>query len=208
MSDLNKIRNHIEEGKVKLISDCVHSALNSGHKPQSILKAMIKSMETVGKNFSEGKLFLPEIQNSTRAMRKGVEFLRPLLWETSPGACVIGSVEGDFHDVGKNMVLIMLESLGLEMIDLGVNVSKEEFIKAIEEKKDVVLVAASAFLPNNMPALKSTVKAVKARYSHIPVLVGGSFVTEELAKEIAADGFACDAVSSAAVGKRLISKEY
>ena len=207
MTGLNEIRNDIKEGKVKLISDSVQSALDGGHNPESILKAMIESMKIVGKSFSEGKLFLPEIQNSTRTMRKGVEILRPFLWKNSPGACVIGSVEGDFHDVGKNMVLIILESLGLEMIDLGVNVPKQQFIKAIDENEYVVLVAASAFLPNNMPALKSTVQEIKATYPHIPIMVGGSFVTEELAKEIGADGFACDAVSSATVANRLISKE-
>jgi len=86
MTHLNEIRNYIEEGKVKWISDSVQSALDDGHNPESILKAMIESMKIVGKSFSEGKLFLPEIQNSSRAMRKGVELLRPFLWKNSPGA--------------------------------------------------------------------------------------------------------------------------
>ena len=204
MSDLDKIRSHIEKGKVKFISHSIQSALDGGHKAESILKIMIESVESMGKDFSEEKIFLSELQISMKVMRKGIEVLRPYLWKKSPGTCIIGSVEGDFHDIGKNMVLTMLESLGLEMIDLGVNVLKEQFVKAIDENEHIVLVAASAFLLNNMPALKSTVESIKRTYPHIPIMVGGAFVTEKIAKEIGADGFACDAVSSAAVANRLI----
>lgn len=204
MSNLNEIQNHIKKGKVKFINNSIQSALDSGHSPESIVKAMIESIESIGKDFSEGKLFLSELQMSMKVMRKGIELLRPYLWKKSPGVCVIGSVEGDLHDIGKNMVLIMLESLGLDMIDLGVNVLKEQFVKAIDENEHVVLVAASAFLPNNMPELASTVDSIKTTFPHIPIMVGGSFVTEEIAKEIGADGFACDAISSVAVASRLI----
>jgi methanogenic corrinoid protein MtbC1 len=168
---------------------------------------MIASMGVVGEKFSAGEIFVPEMLIAAKAMSKGVDVLKPVMagdGTSSLGTCVMGTVAGDLHDIGKNLVVMMLESSGFTMVDLGVDVPAEKFVEAIKENENVVLVACSGLLTTTMPALKEAVQTVKAAFPDMKVIVGGAPVTQEYADEIGADGYAPDAGSSASKAKALL----
>ena len=169
---------------------------------------MIEGMGVVGDKFSSGEIFVPEMLVAARAMQKGVEVLKPLLageGSVSLGTCIIGTVAGDLHDIGKNLVNLMIESAGFDMIDLGVDVPKEKFIETIKATPNCNLVACSALLTTTMPSLEETVKAIKASgLTGFKVIVGGAPITKEFADEIGADGYAQDAGSAAVLAKEII----
>lgn len=208
MSKINEIKTNVETGKAKIIPGLVQEALNEGISAANILEAMIEAMSVVGDNFSAGEIFVPEMLVAAKAMQKGVEVLKPALagaGAVSLGKCIIGTVSGDLHDIGKNLVAIMIESTGFDVIDLGVDVSSERFIEAIKANPDVKVVACSALLTTTMPAMQETVKAIKeSGLTGFKVIVGGAPITEEFAKEIGADSFAQDAGSAAVTVKTLI----
>ncbi|MDP4128018.1 MAG: corrinoid protein [Bacillota bacterium] len=209
MAKIEEVKAKLEAGKAKLVPGLVQEALDEGNAAQDILQAMIDSMGVVGDKFSAGEVFVPEMLMAAKAMSKGVDVLKPLLTGTSTsslGTCVIGTVQGDLHDIGKNLVAMMLESTGFEMVDLGVDVSTETFVNAIKENKNVVLVACSGLLTTTIPAMKETVKTLKTcGLTGFKVIVGGAPVTQEMADEIGADGYASDAGSAAVKAKELVS---
>ena len=208
MSKIAEVKVLVETGKSKKVAAAVQEALDAGDKVQDILEAMIASMGVVGDKFSSGEIFVPEMLIAAKAMSKGVEVLKPVMAgevSNSLGTCIIGTVAGDLHDIGKNLVTMMIESTGFDMVDLGVDVPAVRFVEAVKENGNVVLVACSGLLTTTMPALKEAVQTVKAALPDMKVLVGGAPVTQAYADEIGADGYAPDAGSAAVKAKELVA---
>ena len=210
MSKLQEIADVVINGKAKLIGGLVQEALDEGNDPSAILNSMIDAMGVVGERFKNNEIFVPEMLVAARAMKKGVEVLKPHLASGSAGAAgkvIIGTVAGDLHDIGKNLVAMMIESAGFEVIDLGVDVSSDKFIEAVRSNPDTKIVACSALLTTTMPALRDTVAALNAAdfRSKIKVMVGGAPITQEFADEIGADAYTPDAASAAQKAKELAS---
>ncbi|MBU4440741.1 MAG: corrinoid protein [Acetobacterium sp.] len=208
MSKIQEVKEKVEIGKTKLVPGLVQEALDEGNAPGEILQAMVESMSVVGEKFSSGEIFVPEMLIAAKAMSKGVDVLRPLMagdTSASLGTCIIGTVAGDLHDIGKNLVSMMIESAGFTMVDLGVDVPAEKFVEAVKENENVTLVACSGLLTTTMPALKEAVQTIKASGLNVKVIVGGAPVTPEYATEIGADGFAPDAGSAAVKAKELVA---
>jgi methanogenic corrinoid protein MtbC1 len=209
MVKIGEVQKNIETGKTKLIQGLVQEALDEGNKPGEILDAMVETMSIVGDKFSAGTIFVPEMLIAAKAMAKGVEVLKPHLTgqaSMSLGTCIIGSVQGDLHDIGKNLVCMMIESAGFNMVDLGVDVPSEKFIQAIKENDDVTLVACSGLLSTTMPAMKETVESIKTSgLNGFKVMVGGAPVTSAYAEEIGADAYAPDAGSAATMAKEIVA---
>lgn len=201
----------VEAGKAKIVGGLVQEALDAGCDPTEVLNAgMIDAMSVVGEKFKNNEIFVPEMLVAARAMKKGVEVLKPHLASGSAGAAgkmILGTVAGDLHDIGKNLVGMMIESAGFEVIDLGVDVPIEKFIEAVNANPDVKIVGCSALLTTTMPALRDTVKALnEASFrSNIKVMVGGAPITQEFADEIGADAYTADAASAAQKAKELVS---
>lgn len=209
MSKIEEVKANVEIGKTKLVPGLVQEALDEGHSAMDILQVMVDAMGIVGDRFSSGTIFVPEMLIAAKAMSKGVEVLKPSLageGSTSLGTCIIGTVQGDLHDIGKNLVAMMVESAGFDIVDLGVDVSIEKFITAVKENEAVKLVACSGLLSTTMPAMKATVEALKnCGLEGFKVLVGGAPVTQEFATEIGADAYASDAGSAAVKAKALVT---
>jgi methanogenic corrinoid protein MtbC1 len=208
MSKIEDVKVLVETGKSKKVAAAVQEALDAGDKAQDILDAMIASMGVIGDKFSTGEIFVPEMLIAAKAMSKGVEVLKPVMAgdvSNSLGTCIIGTVAGDLHDIGKNLVTMMIESAGFDMVDLGVDVPAVRFVEAVEENDNVVLVACSGLLTTTMPALKEAVQTVKAALPEMKVMVGGAPVTQVYAEEIGADGYAPDAGSAAVKAKELVA---
>jgi len=208
MSKIAEVKAKVEAGKSKLVPGLVQEALDTGSAPGEILQAMVDSMGVVGDKFSSGEIFVPEMLIAAKAMSKGVEVLKPLMagdGSTSLGTCIIGTVAGDLHDIGKNLVAMMIESAGFDMVDLGVDVPADTFVQAVKDNVNVKLVACSGLLTTTMPALKEAVQTIKAAYPEMKVIVGGAPVTPEYAVEIGADGYAPDAGSAAVKAKELVT---
>ena len=210
MTKLNEISTAVENGKTKLVAGLVQEAVDEGFKAAEILDSMVSAMGVVGDNFSKGEIFVPEMLMAAKAMNKGVEVIQPLLageGAESLGKCIIGTVEGDLHDIGKNLVTLMIGAAGFDMIDLGVDVSTDKFIAAVKENPDVKIVALSALLTTTMPAMQETAKAlneIKGDYNY-KLMVGGAPITKEFADSIGADGWAPDAGAAALEAKSLIA---
>ncbi len=208
MAKIDDVRANVEIGKTKLVPILVQDALNEGNSAMAILQAMVDGMGVVGDKFSTGEIFVPEMLIAAKAMSKGVEVLKPHLAgeaSLSLGTCIIGTVQGDLHDIGKNLVAMMVGSAGFNVIDLGVDVPAEKFITAIKENTAVNLVACSGLLSTTMPAMKETVRALKTcGLTGFKVMVGGAPVTPEFAAEIGADAYAPDAGSAALKAKELV----
>lgn len=209
MSKIEEVKLNVEKGKTKLVAGLVQEALDEGNNAEDILQAMVNAMGVVGVKFSAGELFVPEMLIAAKAMSKGVDVLRPHLASESTsslGTCVIGTVQGDLHDIGKNLVAMMIESAGFKVVDLGIDVSAEKFVTAVKENENVTLVACSGLLTTTMTAMKEIVTALKSSGSTgFKVIVGGAPVTAEYATEIGADGFAPDAGSAAVKAKELVT---
>ena len=209
MAKVNDVKAHVEKGKTKIVPTLVQEALNEGSSPGEILDAMVAGMEVVGDQFSAGTLFVPEMLMAAKAMAKGVEVLKPHMAgeaATSLGTCIIGTVKGDLHDIGKNLVGMMIESAGFSLVDLGVDVAAETFVQAIRENENVTLVACSGLLSTTMPALKAAVSTIKASgLTGFKVIVGGAPVTQAFADEIGADAYAPDAGSAVIKAKEIVA---
>ena len=211
MSKIQEIANTVESGKVKLIEALVQEALDSGEDANAILnEGMIAAMGVVGAKFQSNEIFVPEMLVAAKTMKKGVEILRPHLAGDSVGKngkYIIGTVAGDLHDIGKNLVALMIESAGFEVIDLGVDVPAEKFVEAIKSNPDCKVVGASALLTTTMDALKNTVKVIidNGCKSQVKIMVGGAPITPEFADEIGADAYTADAGSAAVKAVQLVS---
>jgi 5-methyltetrahydrofolate--homocysteine methyltransferase len=208
-SELKLIYQSILEGDMEAAPHHVRSALESGFEPDLILnRGMIDAMSEVGRLFEGGEYYVPEMLISARAMQASLSVLKPYLVESGIkpiGTVVIGTVQGDLHDIGKNLVAIMMEGAGFDVVDLGVNVSAEQYIAAIREQK-VHIVALSALLTTTMPKMKSTIEALRKAGidKSIKIMVGGAPVTAEYAETIGADGYAVDASRAASLAKSFI----
>ena len=210
MAKLDELKVAVEKGKAKLVPGLVQATLDEGTAPADALNAMIDSMGVVGENFKNGTIFVPEMLIAAKAMKKGVEVLKPLLASGEAGAkgkVIIGTVAGDLHDIGKNLVAMMIESTGFEVIDLGVDVPVEKFLSAYEANPDTKIIACSALLTTTMPALKDTVTAINAAAwrGNVKVMVGGAPITQAFADEIGADAYTPDAASAAAKASELVA---
>lgn len=211
MAGIKEVYDLVEKGKAKVVGAAVQEALDAGCDPNEILnEGMIKAMDTVGEKFKNGEIFVPEMLVAARAMKKGVEVLKPHLATGAAGAAgkaIIGTVARDLHDIGKNLVCMMMESAGFEVIDLGVDVPKEKFVEAYEANPDTKIIGCSALLTTTMPALKETVALLNEApfRSKVKVMVGGAPITQEFADEIGADAYTEDAASCAKRAKELAS---
>ena len=209
MAGIQEVYAIVEKGKAKVIANAVQEALDAGCDPTEILNdGMIKAMDAVGEKFKNGEIFVPEMLVAARAMKKGVEVLKPHLATGAAGAAgnvIIGTVAGDLHDIGKNLVSMMLESAGFEVIDLGVDVPKEKFVEAYEANPDTKIICCSALLTTTMPALKDAVALInEASFRpNVKVMVGGAPITQAFADEIGADAYTEDAASCAKKAREL-----
>ena len=205
-----KVSELVIKGKAKLITAAVAEAVEAGCAPEEILNAMIGAMDVVGENFKNGTIFVPEMLIAAKAMKKGVETLKPHLAAGAAGALgkvIIGTVAGDLHDIGKNLVIMMIESTGFEVVDLGIDVPVEKFIAAAEANPDVKIIACSALLTTTMPALQATVEAINAApwRANVKVMIGGAPITQEFADSVGADAYTPDAASAAKKAKELVA---
>lgn len=211
MLKIDEIASAIETGKVKTIADIVLEAVSTGENPMEILNdGMIRAMRVIGERFSRGEAFVPEMLISARTMKKGLDALKPYLSKgatAANGKVIIGTVSGDVHDIGKNLVAMMIESAGFEVIDLGIDVSAEQFVRSIRENEDVRVVALSTLLTTTMPAMRNILSELNrlTNRNDFRVMVGGAPISEEFARQIGADGFAADAASAAALAKVFVS---
>jgi 5-methyltetrahydrofolate--homocysteine methyltransferase len=208
--DLTPIKQAVIEGDDKQLTDLVRRALDEGHSAESLLNdALIVGMGEVGALFEQGEYFVPELLLSARAMQGAMEVLRPLLSASSYqplGKVVMGTVQGDLHDIGKKLVAMMLEGSGFEVIDLGTDVAPDRFVEKVEESGAQV-VGLSALLTTTLPAMEATVSALReAGPVRVKVMIGGAPVTSAFASSIGADGYAPDASSAVALARRLVGK--
>lgn len=209
---LKKLYDAVLEGDFEEVKTNVQASLEAGLEPGVILNdGMISAMREVGARFEAGEYYVPEMLIAARAMQSGMALLKPHLQKTerkSSGKVLLGTVKGDLHDIGKNLVGLMLEGAGYEIIDLGVDVPAEEFVKkAMELKPDIV--GMSALLTTTMPSMKTTLDALTAAglRNHIKVIIGGAPVTEAYAQQIEADGFSLDASRAVNLVNALLNGE-
>lgn len=208
MSKLEELASAVERGKSKIVPGIVQECLDEGFDPVAILNTgMIDAMSVVGENFKNGVIFVPEMLVAAKAMKKGVEVLRPYLsngGSANIGKMVMGTVYGDLHDIGKNLVIMMIESTGYEVVDLGIDVPIETFVEAANDP-EVTVVGVSALLTTTMNAMKETVAALNQspRRDKFKIMVGGAPITQAFADEIGADIYTADAASAAQAAKNL-----
>lgn len=209
MSKIQEIKELVENGKSRLIVKAVEEALESGCDAEDILnRGMIDAMVVVGERFKAHEIFVPEMMVAARTMKKGVEVLKPYLASGAAGAAgkvIIATVSGDLHDIGKNLVAMMMESAGFEVIDLGVDVPVETIIDCYLDNPDTKIICLSALLTTTMPSLRETVEALSREKfrDKVKIMVGGAPITQKFADEIGADGYSEDAASAAALARQL-----
>jgi 5-methyltetrahydrofolate--homocysteine methyltransferase len=209
MPDLQALYTAILEGDARTTKEVVQQALDEGVDPKRLLdEYMVPAMDTVGQRFEEGEYFVPELLISARAMKAALEMIRPGLVNQGAkpaGRVLIGTVRGDLHDIGKNLVAAMLEGGGFEVVDLGVDVSPDKFIENIGPGGSQII-ALSALLTTTMPGMKTTITALQEAglRDRVKVMVGGAPVTERWAHEIGADGFSESASGAVRVARDLV----
>jgi 5-methyltetrahydrofolate--homocysteine methyltransferase len=208
---LEAVYKAVMEGDASGAATQVQASLDAGVPPADILnKGCIAAMGEVGRLFEEGEMFVPEMLIAARAMQAGMNILKPHLAEgdiTSAGKVVVGTVSGDLHDIGKNLVGMMMEGAGFEIVDLGTDVKPEAFVEAVREHSPD-LIGMSALLTTTMPAMTTTIEALTEAglRDQVKVLVGGAPVTQNFADGIGADGYAPDASSAARKAKEILAK--
>jgi 5-methyltetrahydrofolate--homocysteine methyltransferase len=206
---LEKMASFLYDGEEDEVASLVKKALDDGMEPQTILAdGLIAGMDRVGVDFKAGDLFVPEVLIAARAMHAGMNILRPLLAETgavSVGTYIIGTVQGDLHDIGKNLVKMMLEGAGFDVIDLGTDVKPEAFVEAVKQHSAQVI-GMSALLTTTMVNMKTTIDAlVEAGVrDRVKVMIGGAPVTDAYARQIGADAYAPDAASAVDKAREMV----
>ena len=197
---LNEISTLLQQGRAPKVKEKVQEALDQGIAAEDILgKGLLDGMGIIGEKFKNNQVYVPEVLIAARAMNMGVEVLKPILVEQgikSKGTVVLGTVKGDQHDIGKNLVRMMMESKGLQVVDLGVNVPAEKFVEAIKESNAKV-VACSALLTTTMIEMKNIVEAVRAENLDVKIMIGGAPVTQDYCDSIGASAYSADAASAA-----------
>lgn len=210
MADLQALADAVIGGKQNDAVDLTKAALEEGVSPKEILsKGLIAGMDVVGEKFKNNEFYIPEVLVAARAMKSAMELVRPLLSEADTDAAIkvaIGTVQGDLHDIGKNLVGMMLEGAGFTILDLGVDVPPEAYIKAVKDD-GAKIIGLSALLTTTMPAMKDTIEACKEAgiRDDVIIMIGGAPVTQDYADEIGADGFAPDAASAVDKAKELLA---
>jgi 5-methyltetrahydrofolate--homocysteine methyltransferase len=196
MADLESIAGHVVDGDAETVSRLVKEALDAGVAPDVVLEAgLTAGMTVVGRRFRDNEIFVPEVLVSARAMKAGLAHLEPILSASGAqpvGTCVLGTVKGDIHDIGKNLVSMMLRGAGFTVVDLGVNVPARAFVDAVQEH-GAELVGMSALLTTTMVQMGPSVEALRADAPGVRILVGGAPVTPEFAADIGADGYGANA---------------
>ena len=211
MPDLKRLHDAVVSGDAATSHQLTQQALADGIDPlQLVNTCLVPAMDEVGRRFESNEYFVPELLISARAMKKSLELIRPLLTARGDqpiGRVAIGTVRGDLHDIGKNLVASLLEGGGFEVIDLGVNVAPEKFIETIKEK-NATIIAMSALLTTTMPAMRTTIEAIKQAgvRQKVKVLVGGAPITQKYAEEIGADGYSENAVGAVALAKKAVAR--
>ncbi|MFH0870901.1 MAG: corrinoid protein [bacterium] len=209
MVNLVEISEALINGKAPVVVDLVNKALSEGTSPQEIMnKALIPGMDVVGKKFKANEFYVPEVLVAARAMQGGLNILKPLLAEAGVkqiGTVVVGTVKGDLHDIGKNLVAMMLEGAGFKVVDLGIDVPPEKFVSAAVDNNAQVI-GMSALLTTTMLSMKNTVEALRVAGlgDKIKTLIGGAPVTQKYADEIGATGYSPDAASAVEKAKEVI----
>ena len=210
MSNYQELSDEVIKGDIQKVKEVTQKLIDAGNDPLAIInEGLIPGINEVGVRFKEGDLFVPEMMRSAQAMKGGVELVKPLMGaENIPtsGKVVIGTVKGDLHDIGKNLVIMMLESSGFNVVDLGVDVPVDKFVQAVKEHNPQV-VGMSALLTTTMPVMKAVIAALDQENlrSSVKILIGGAPVSPEYAEEIGADGFASDAVVATDMCKQVLN---
>ncbi|MFL7792276.1 MAG: corrinoid protein [Anaerolineae bacterium] len=209
-SIIQQIAEKLYDGNNTEVAELTQQALDGGATAAEILNGgLVTGMDRVGVDFKNGDLFVPEVLIAARAMHAGLDILRPLLAESdvpSAGKIVVGTVAGDLHDIGKNLVTMMLEGGGFDVIDLGIDISPEKFVEAVKKEKPD-LVGMSALLTTTMPSMEKTIEALKAAgvRDSVKVMIGGAPVTKDYADKVGADGYAADAASAVDLARALMA---
>ncbi len=208
MADLSNLTEAIKKGDRTEATRATQEAIDSKTGPDKILQALVTGMDDVGRRFKANEVFVPEVLIAARAMKESMVLLEPLLIAAGirPAfTAVIGTVEGDLHDIGKNLVAMMWKGAGFGVVDLGTNVPPGKFVDAVKEHSAQV-VGLSALLTTTMPAMKAVVETIKSgNLEGVQVVVGGAPVTQAFADEIGADGYAADAASAVDVARQLVA---
>jgi 5-methyltetrahydrofolate--homocysteine methyltransferase len=207
MVDQEKYYQALSAGKMDEVKVLTQKALDAGDSPEKILKeGLIKAMDRIGIQFKNNEIYIPEVLIAARAMHAGLGVLKPILAKSTTivaSKIVLGTVKGDLHDIGKNLVGMMLEGAGFEVLDIGVDAPAEKFIQAAKNN-GAQMIGMSALLTTTMMQMKSTVEMIKAQGLKVKTVVGGAPVTEEFARQIGADGYAPDAASAVSRVKQLL----
>ena len=210
MVDLKQIAEDLTKGKALEVKELVQKAVDEGGDLEKILnEGILAGMSVVGDRFKKNEIYVPEVLIAAKAMKQAMEVLQPLLTEKDTkrkGTIVLGTVKGDLHDIGKNLVGMMLEGAGFEVIDLGVDVTPEKFIQVAKEK-NADITGLSALLTTTMPAMREMINSLNksALKGDLKVVIGGAPVTQDYANEIGADGYAPNAASAVDVVKELLA---
>jgi 5-methyltetrahydrofolate--homocysteine methyltransferase len=210
VADYEKLASSVINGDVEKVIELTKSLAEEGYEPLDIInKGLVSGMNVVGTLFKEGEMFVPEVLMAASAMSSGVEIVKPLLTDgdmPSAGKIVLGTVKGDLHDIGKNLLSMTLESAGFDVLNLGVDISPEEFVEAIKEHEPDIL-AMSALLTTTMLVMKDTIELLKEKglREKVKVVIGGASVSQIFADEIGADGFAPDVTTAVELCKNLIN---
>ncbi len=211
MADFEEMGNAVIKGDAETADDLTRKAVDEGVEPLDIInQGLIGGMDVVGKRFKAGDMFVPEVLMSAKAMKAGMNIVRPLLLEgdmPSAGKVLLGTVSGDLHDIGKNLVGMMMESGGLDIVNLGTDTSPEEFVEAVKEHKPDVI-GMSALLTTTMLSMKDTIEVLEEEglRDSVKIIIGGAPVTQDFADEIGADGWAPDAAAAKDLAFELIDK--
>lgn len=210
MSDFQNLAQAVIGANQQGVKEITRSMIDGGVDPVRIInEGLIPGMNVVGVRFKAGDMFVPEVMMSAKAMSVGIEMVKPLIAEgdmPSQGTVVMGTVKGDLHDIGKNLVIMMLESAGFKVIDLGVDVPADTFVKAVKEHR-AQIVGLSALLTTTMLAMKATLETLRQEgvTDRVKVIIGGAPVSQEFADQIGADGYAPDAAAAAELCRALVS---
>ncbi len=209
MDALTQIQEYVIAGRRKEVAELTQQMIDEGVKPETILyEGLLPGMSVVGDRFENGEYFIPEMLLAARSLNSGLDLLRPLLTDSDvkpTGKVVLGTVAGDIHDIGKNLVAVMMQGAGFEVIDAGVDVPPERFVELIKEHSPDI-VGLSALLTTTMPSMEDTVEALKTNNvrDKVKILIGGAPVTQEYANRIGADGFGRNATAAAQVAVKLV----
>ena len=210
MSIINEISENLQKGKAKIVKELVEKAVAEGVPAVEILDlGLLDGMNIIGEKFKNNEIYVPEVLVAARAMNKGMEIIKPLLVENgvqAKGKVCIGTVQGDLHDIGKNLVKMMLEGKGFDVVDLGTDVSPEAFVNAAIEQ-DCQIICCSALLTTTMGVMENVVKAAEAAgiRDKVKIMIGGAPITQEFADKIGADAYTTDAAEAANVAYSFVS---